>query len=259
MESREQVILMIVVFTALFFIVVFLVVILMVINNKNRAKHRAEMAELELKHMTEVNQAEREATAQTMTHIGRELHDNVGQLLTVSKMGLSLVVDATENPDSRLGESLNAVKESIKEVRRLGRSLNTDNWQDKSLASAIEEEAVRLERIGLCKVHLQLIEEEEDLAGDVKIVLYRTFQEVVSNALKHSACELLTIKFQNKPELKLSIADNGSGFDIEQAVAGAGLGNIKRRCELIGFEAELQSIAGQGSQWTFTQKKHERV
>jgi len=146
-----------------------LAVLLLVRNHNRRIKHRAEMAELELTRDREVMQAEREAQQQTLQAVGRELHDNLGQLLTVAQMGLDTVLE-DQPDDRRIKEVMSTLEQSIEEVRRLGRSLNTDLWEDRSLAEAITAEAVRIERASIAQVRLLLVGEPAPMPADVKII-----------------------------------------------------------------------------------------
>jgi len=228
-----------------------LAVLLLVRNHNRRIKHRAEMAELELTRDREVMQAEREAQQQTLQAVGRELHDNLGQLLTVAQMGLDTVLE-DQPDDRRIKEVMSTLEQSIEEVRRLGRSLNTDLWEDRSLAEAITAEAVRIERASIAQVRLLLVGEPAPMPADVKIILFRTFQEIVSNALKHASTEAIDVTITGLPRFALTIADNGGGFAQDKVVRGGGLASIQRRCELIGYRAELSTAPDQGCTWHIT-------
>jgi hypothetical protein len=224
------------------------VILFLILNHNRRIKHRAVVAELKLTRDREVMQAEREAQQQTLQEVGRELHDNLGQLLTVAQMGLDTVLD--EHPqDHRVKEVMNTLEQSIEEVRRLGRSLNVDLWQERSLADAITAEAVRIERAGIAQVLLSLQGELPPMTADVKTILFRTFQEIMNNALKHARSEVIDVSLQGSPRFALVIADHGNGFAQGTVERGNGLINIRRRCELIGYTAELSSTPGQGSTW----------
>lgn len=229
---------------------------LMVINSVTRYRHRSRMAELRIKHVEAVNEAEREATSLTLSHIGRELHDNVGQILSFTKMTLNLVETRSETEQPKLIEAMNGLDQGIDEVRRLGRSLNMGQWESRSLRTAIDAEAARMERIGLAKVLLHTKGPEKELKNDIKIILYRTFQEVANNALKHGGGDTLNITFDNTKEFTLSVADNGSGFDPDNISAGAGLHNIKKRCAMVGMKATLITAPDKGCEWIF-KEEHE--
>ena len=138
----------IIVGTMVFLLMIGFIVVLLLLNNNRRIRHRIEMAEADLRRQQEVRSAEREATEQTLGEIGRELHDSVGQLLTVAQMGFVERLEGAWHDDPKVATAVGALEEGIAEVRRLGRSLNTELWKERSLVAALEAEAVRIERIG---------------------------------------------------------------------------------------------------------------
>ncbi len=226
--------------------------LLLAVNTNRRHRYRADLAEADLRREGEVMQAEREATEQTLSEMGRELHDNVGQLLTLAQMGfLDHLVDERAT-DPRVDTALQALDQGIEEVRRLGRTLNTDMWRERTLVEVLEMEAVRVERIGRAHVHLVVEGDPADPAPPVKTILFRTFQEVLNNSLRHSGADTLTITVSDAGSFSLVVADNGKGFSENTLQHRSGLLNIRRRCDLIGFDARLTSTMGQGCCWSFT-------
>lgn len=225
---------------------------LLVLNNNRRHRYRAEMAELELRHKQAVMSAEREAVEHTMRGIGSELHDNVGQLLSVSCLGISTVID-DQGGNTRLEAARGALEQGMDEVRRLGHTLNSDMWVERSFSDALSAECERIERVGLARMHLLLLGEPPSLSPDAKTILFRVFQEVVANALKHANADTIEVSLSETEAIRLTISDNGKGIDTGSEHGGSGLTNIRRRCELIGFQAELSSAPGKGTFWQFTQ------
>jgi two-component system, NarL family, sensor kinase len=225
------------------------VVLLIVLNNARRLQHRAQLAEAEHLRKGEVQGAEREATQHTLREVGRELHDNVAQLLTVAQMGLGNVLEEP-GADARLLAARDALDQGIEEVRRLGQDLNSDRWQHRSLRDAIGKTAEGIERVGRVKalVVLQGVAPEPD--ADTRIVLFRVFQEVVNNALKHSGADTLTITLHGTGALAITVADNGRGFDPDRVTSNGGLMGIRKRCALVGYSAACTSTPGQGCTWT---------
>ncbi|MCB9163624.1 MAG: hypothetical protein H6592_04170 [Flavobacteriales bacterium] len=240
----------IIVGTMVFLLMIGFIVVLLLLNNNRRIRHRIEMAEADLRRQQEVRSAEREATEQTLGEIGRELHDSVGQLLTVAQMGFVERLEGAWHDDPKVATAVGALEEGIAEVRRLGRSLNTDLWKERSLVDALEAEAVRIERIGRGRVLLTVDGDPADPPADVKTVLFRTFQEVMNNALKHSGADTMEIGLSGDRLPVLRIADNGRGFDPARVATGGGLLNIRRRCALIGYHADLVTGPGIGCMWT---------
>lgn len=253
--NSDDLVIPIIAATALLLTMVGFVGLLLVLNNTRRIRHRAELAELQQQKDRAVMDAEREATQHTLRDIGRELHDNVGQLLAVAQLGVNTVLDETgTNP--RLAAARDALEQGLDEVRRLGHDLNTDLWQQRTLLNAISAEAERLERVARVQVHLEVKGTPHQPPADISTVLYRVFQVILTNALKHSGADRIDITLAPalangtiSHGLLLTITDNGMGFDPANTPAHAGLLNIDKRCALINYAAQCTTAPGGGCTW----------
>lgn len=225
-------------------------ILLLVTVHTRRIRHRAELAEAQRLRDQEVMRAEREATQQTLREVGKELHDNVAQLLSVAQLGIGNVLHTAE-PDARLAAALDALDRGVEEVRRLGHDLNSDRWQHRSLVDAISAEAERLERVGRLHAHVTVQGTHPPLPPGTSIVLFRAFQEVVNNALKHSGADTLHFTVAGAPLPTITIRDNGRGFDTVAHQSPGGLNGVKHRCALVDYIATCTSAPGQGCTWTF--------
>lgn len=224
---------------------------LLVVNANRRVKHNLELEATQRKLKGEVVRAEREATRQTMHHVGMELHDNVGQLLTVAQMGLKT---ANEEGDPRLIQSASeSLDLAMIELRSLARGLRSDHWSNRTFAEAIVDEAARIERVVRVRAKVEVDGAPRELDADTSTILYRIFQEVVNNALKHSRADSISIRVHYGPPFTLVVADLGEGFDQETTKANGGLHTLRHRCALINFTAHCASTPGHGCTWTFTE------
>jgi signal transduction histidine kinase len=251
MTNEAQIALTVVIATLLLLLLLGTVVLLLVVSTNRRHLHRAALAEADLRREQEVMLAEREATRHTLHDMARELHDNVGQLLTVAQLGVDHVL-ADGATDTRLVAARDTLEHGIGELRRLGRDLNTDLWQQRSLVDAISAEADRIERVARVRVHVEVQGTPPVLPPDHTTILFRVLQEVVNNALKHSRADTLTITLAAGPPWSLTLSDNGRGFDATTTAGHGGLVNIRRRCALIGLQASCTTAPGQGCTWTIT-------
>lgn len=242
--------------TLLLVIMISITGILLVVNANKRHKHRAELAEADLRRKQEVLLADRDSREQTLSIIGRELHDSVGQLLSAARMGFSTVPDYTDEPRIM---AMEALKEAIEEVRLLGRMLNSEQWKKRTLAKAITDEADRTSRIAPVQVEVVLEDVPVDPYTDTKIILYRSFQEVLNNALKHAKADHIRVRMSGAARPTLSISDDGCGFDPGAVTEGTGLLNIRHRCALIGYDATLVTAKGNGCSWTFSPLIHGNI
>ncbi len=241
--------------TLLILLLVAVVVITMVLSNKKNVQQIMKMAELQ----RDYEKGVREVQEQVMTEVARELHDNVGSRLTFVKTHLQQL--KIVNPS--LSESLQPVGEAvintIEEVRMLGRSLNSDHIEKNGLVYTIEKEIERLRLLNKYQVQWEQ-DAEPELNRDQKVIVFRMFQEMLNNAIKHADAGTFSIGLHGRNGFKLVVADDGKGFDLGEMLAsakGAGLKNIMKRAELAGLKCRIDTApkAAGGNGTTFTLEK----
>src|SRR5690606_12686509 len=176
-------------------------------------------------------------------YIGQELHDNIGQILSLAKLTLR-----HSDPD-KISDARNLVHQAIKEVRSLSKSINLDWTNDINLKDFIDNELGKVSKLGLCKTTFQSNIDDLQLDQKKKLVLIRMIQECLNNAIKHAFPSLISISISHSPErLEISIKDNGVGFDLLQASEGLGLNNLESRMKTIGGEVKISSVLQQGTE-----------
>jgi len=240
--------------TLIIFILIILFLILFVNNTNAQLKHQQEIIKIEQERKREASLAERETTKRVLQDIGRELHDNIGQILTFCK----LTLDQFQNDSTEQSQSINTTIEhidiTILEITKLSRSLNESFWDQTGLFSAISKESMKLNRLGLIKSNLNWDGTECVLEEDQKIMLFRIFQEILNNSLKHSQAVNFSINLKANA-FELGFRDDGKGFNPNKIKMGAGIYNIEKRAELCGFNAKLETLLDQGCYWQITKRK----
>lgn len=222
-------------------------VVLLIVVRQRRVRHAAEVARMQLQHADAMRQVEREALDQALGEVGRELHDNVGQMLA------AVLADARrldiQDPAAPPGHGIAALTEqAIAEVRRLSRSLSTEHLQGRPLHVLLREECERLHRPEWRAVSFALQGTGASLPPDMHVVFFRIFQEAVSNALKHAQARTISVLLEEGTVHRLTITDNGRGFDTTNAKGnGLGLGSIGKRAQLIGARCTVHSVPGEGT------------
>lgn len=194
--------------------------------------------------------AEAEITEQNLKHIGWELHDNIGQLLSIAsiEMGMLMQHETIETKD--LGEIKSLVKQSIEEVRSLSKSLNTDVIQSFGLIAMIKVELDRLNRLKLMKTEF-IHPEVMHIDSNHEVIIFRMIQEFINNTLKHAEASLLEVNIERKENnYFIKLRDNGNGFDENKISTSSGLINLEKRANLIGGQFELTSKQNVGTEMT---------
>lgn len=191
--------------------------------------------------------------------IGRELHDDVGQLLTFINMTASALEKnlAGDEQENRAIALRAAANEALGKVRDLALMLRPPQLDAQGLEAALD---VHLERFlqdsgvsfSLRCQGLGSVESEQRPDPDVEIALFRVVQEAVTNVVRHASATHVDIRisvFEGCVELKL--VDDGGGFDVERTLQGAntaGVLGMRERTLLLGGEFQLQSALGVGTE-----------
>ncbi|HJW16891.1 MAG TPA: PAS domain-containing protein, partial [Flavisolibacter sp.] len=214
-----------------------------------RKRLERELLNNELDHQKAINQATVETQEQERSEIGKELHDNVNQVLTTTKLYLDLAISNPELRDEMVLKSNKNIINVINEIRQLSRSLMNPSIGDLGLIDSIND---LIENINLTRklhVSLQAKAEIEDLLDkNQKLTIFRIIQEALNNAIKHAKASKVNIKILfNTSLVEVVIEDNGIGFNLQKVKKGAGLKNIQNRIYLINGTHNIESAPFKGS------------
>ncbi|MBO9682120.1 MAG: PAS domain S-box protein [Flavisolibacter sp.] len=179
--------------------------------------------------------------------IGKELHDNVNQMLTTAKVYLEHVLDNMQQR-SLLKNAMNIVNSSIEEIRKLSRRLVPPSLGDISLKDAICDLADSIEVVKKYSVLLGISKlDESDLSDGLKLTIFRILQEQLNNILKYAEATEIKISLnQNPTSLILTIQDNGKGFNTNCSSKGIGIRNITNRAHAYNGKVNINSAPGEG-------------
>jgi PAS domain S-box-containing protein len=181
------------------------------------------------------------------TRIGLELHDNVNQILSTTKMFVDMLKPATEEDASIRQRSINYLHMAIEEIRKLSRELVTPQLKEKTLVESINTVIDDIHLASGIRISFKHDHELELLSPGVKVTLFRIIQEQLKNILKHSKATAVDILVTGRAdETELIIRDNGTGFDAGQTRRGIGLSNIYERTRFYNGTVEIQTAPGKG-------------
>jgi len=235
-------------------IICIILVIFFMIFQKKKNNLLLKQIEVEKHFEQEIGESQIAIREQTLRNISWELHDNIGQLLTLAKIQLQSVPDHPENI-KEVNENLSNI---LAEVRALSKVINPDFISSIRLNHAIQLEIDRFNRLDYIKASLDIEGEEYDIDSKAEIVIFRVLQEFFSNTIKHSKATKLDVFINFGIEnLIITAADNGIGFDANSQVQnGLGLNNMKKRGNLINAEIEITSEINNGTMLTIVHKRH---
>ncbi|MEO5561884.1 MAG: response regulator [Chitinophagaceae bacterium] len=193
-------------------------------------------------------QATVEGQERERSEIGKELHDNINQILASVKLMITASVAKTKEPDNFLQESLKMTDECIQEIRKLSNSLIPLREKEMELIEAIEGVVSRIKSSSDITFSLSLSDAlAKKLSSDQQLTIYRITQEQINNIIKHAMAKKVCINLKEE-ECKaiLIITDDGIGFDRASKTGGIGMKNMKSRCELLNGNFFIESSPGKG-------------
>lgn len=197
-------------------------------------------------HLEDVREEER-------TAIAREIHDELGQLLTVLKMDISWLYKRAQGDETyreRLANALQLVNDTIQSVRKISSQLRPSLLDHLGLAEAMKWQCEELMRRTEISIAFDTNIEDEKFSADISNALYRVQQEAFTNIVRHAdATHVDCVLQKNDDQLTLTVADNGRGFDIQQQNHRKtfGLVGIKERVTMLHGRYNITSEPGLGT------------
>ncbi|WP_346881549.1 ATP-binding protein [uncultured Algibacter sp.] len=219
-----------------------IVIVLFVIFQRRKNTLLLEQKTNEQHFKQEIAKMQIEIREETFRNISWELHDNVGQLITLAKIQLQSGA-STED----IKESLN---KSLQEVRTLSRAINPEALKNTTLVKALQQELDRFNRLKYIEAKLTVVGEEKIINHEVEVVFFRILQEFFSNTIKHANASALNITMDFGPKkVNITAQDNGKGFNAKKDsnYMGIGLSNIKKRAQLINANLTIESEVNKGT------------
>lgn len=209
-------------------------------------KYRIDQQRIITETAIQVQEKERE-------EIGKELHDNINQILAAARMQLEMGMKSNENKDLFIKSNQN-INLAIKEIRQISQTLVAPSLANTSLTEAIKEIIQNMNSASSVKVEFNETNYDEGrIDENLKLMFYRIVQEQINNILKHSKASHVNIELSSTPEnTVLIIHDDGIGFEPSKTKGGIGLRNISNRAKFYGGVSEINSSPGSGSTLTVT-------
>ena len=198
-------------------------------------------------HLQEVREEERK-------NIARDIHDELGQQLTILKMDVAWIIKKMQNPDeiliAQLKGLLDTIDGTMKSVRRMCSELRPALLDDLGLIAAMEWQAREFEKNTGIIVELTLPAEALMLVPEIKTGLFRIFQESLTNIARHAQAREVKVNLQEEDKsLVLNIGDNGKGFDtsILNEKSTLGILGMEERSLMMGGKYVIESEPGKGT------------
>ena len=207
-----------------------------------------QLMQEKIKHQKEIARSIIDAQEKERTKLGQELHDNVNQLLMVSKLYLGLLKPTDPEKQQIVARIMESLTSAIGDIQTISRDMVLPKLKEKTLSDSIQQLVTDIKMT--CSFDIHFIHDQhpaDDVCEGKKITLYRILQEQLKNIIQYSAARDVTIQLRSSAEaIHLTISDDGVGFDPLTKTKGIGLRNIYDRVLLYNGKAELISAPGAG-------------
>ncbi|AWH74203.1 histidine kinase [Dokdonia sp. Dokd-P16] len=229
------------------------VVVLFSVFMKRKNTLLLEQEHTKKKFEKEIAETQIEIREETLRNISWELHDNIGQLLTLAKIQTQNCGGSQQDLD----EAAATIGKGLTEIRALSKLINPEALKNMSLPEALNLELERFNRMAYLKPSLKITGSPITIDKKIETIIFRILQEFFTNTIKHSKATNIDVYLNYKMDtLNVTIKDNGVGFNYKEARAknGIGLTNIETRANLIGALVDYKSNVGEGTTLSLTYK-----
>ena len=212
-------------------------------TRKNKLLKEKEL--LHAQFQQQLLQTQLEIQEQTLKTISEEIHDNIGQVLSLAKLNLNTLPNSDE---PKIQDTKNLVSKAITDLRNLSHSMHGDIISELGLQQSIANELRIIESTKAFVTELKNTGTVFKLNAQKEMVLFRMVQEALHNIVKHSAAATITVGMQYQPQaFTLTVTDDGKGFDPSIVSSSNGLKNIKARALALGGIATIVSEKNAGT------------
>src|SRR5690606_17650305 len=240
--DEKEVIIIVAIAIPVTLVIIVIVLFSVFARRKNRLLREQEEAKKVFDR--ELTESQIEIREQTLRNISWELHDNIGQLMTLAKIQAQM---SLEKPEMMI-EVSETIGTGIDELRALSKLINPEALKSLSLKQAVSLEIERFNRLKFIAAQLTVNGNVFPIESNTQIILFRILQEFFSNTIKHSKASSLKVVLDYTDEkLTITAADNGIGFEKDDNFMGIGLKNMITRAKLINSFLKIDSVKGEGT------------
>jgi signal transduction histidine kinase len=208
-----------------------------------------QLIEQEIQKQKQLTQATIDGQEKERLEIGKELHDNINQHLTTTRLYLEVAKEQASGPVLEMIQlSHKTLVGIINELRRLSQSLVPPTLGDLGLVESIYDLCDSLRSTHTFNIEFYHRHFNEDpLPANLKLMFFRIIQEQASNIIRHAQASNVNIRLQSDAEyIILTVTDNGIGFDQVRCKKGLGFNNIFNRSSLFNGKMEIKAAPGKG-------------
>jgi signal transduction histidine kinase len=212
---------------------------------------KTQLSKMQQIFQQEILNAKLEIQEQTLNSVSQEIHDNVGQVLSLAKIQVNLMSEKPHKDNETLASVKEHIGNALTDLRNIAKHLNSQFISHSTLEETISNQVEKINQLEFIQASFTVTGEELTIDNQKKLIIFRIIQESIQNIIKHAKASKVDIHLEYaQPHFHLTITDDGIGFDKEQLPpksSGLGLQNIMSRAELIGGKASIESKIDKGT------------
>ena len=236
-KERELFVWMGIAIAALALLAVALLIVRQRLAVQRRRLAETQLAKLEQEQQLMAAQAVMEGEAAERIRLARDLHDGLGGMLSAVKLNM-------KSADEQMDTARRILEQSIRELHRVVHNLMPEELVTHGLKTSLEEFCASVPG-----VEFHYFGDDARLDGRLEVLIYRCAHELVNNAVKHANAKHIYVQIVKDDErISLTVQDDGTGFDPENAGGGIGLNNLRNRISVFGGRMEIYSSAENGTE-----------
>ena len=243
-NTRETIIILVVTTTIIILLLTLIFVSLLHYYQRRRLIYLNNLQRIRTEYEKNLLNTQLEVQEETLHHISREIHDNIGLSLTLAKLNLNTIDDNIEEKSAlKIGESASLIGKAISDLSGISHSLNSSMIKNNGLIKALEEEITRINKTGHLAARVEVTGNSVFLSDQKELFLFRIAQEALHNVVKYAHAHNAIVRLHyDSAELQMVIADDGIGFPKNKKNGdGSGIINMRSRAELLNGHLEVHT------------------
>ncbi len=255
-NSTDQNILILVIVSSVLILSLILFIALIIYRyQQNQNSYFKTLEEIKIAHGSALLQSQVEMQEQTFQNISREIHDNIGQKLTLAKLQLNtLAYHSLEGAKTQVNGVVTIIGNAINDLSDISRSMSSEMILQNGFIKGLEFELEQIKKSGDYHIIFNVSGNTVFLEANTELVLFRLTQEVLHNIIKHAGATTINVNLHFDPEMVvLKIKDNGRGFDVlKNHTRGTGIKNMQKRVQLLTGSCLVDSDSNNGTHVTIS-------
>lgn len=247
--------------TPIILLLVLGLIVFVLLYQKRLLQHQEQVQRLKTTKQYQVLEATMQAQEEERRRVARDLHDEVGSMLSLVRLNLHQLVAGMEGANEEVRSAEQTIKKLLDEVigsvRRISHDLMPVVLDKMGLVQAVEALRRTVPATANATLTFECNDKSRRLEPKLELLLYRMVQELLNNTLKHAHATLILIRLLfEEEEVILHFEDNGVGFDyaahLQTAAQGVGVVSLRSRVSLLNGNINIQSAAGVGTRVEIT-------